>query len=66
MVHDQPPSPSALRPDMLRDLAERARRIADWISAPADRAALLDLARGCEDVIVRFGTEPTECAQPDR
>jgi hypothetical protein len=53
--------PSTPRPDeaaLLQDMAERARRMAWFVGRTADRDALLDLARACEEALVRLRAAP--------
>ena len=48
----------------LRDMAERARRVARLISRAADQLALLDVARRCEEAARRLEWPAMDASPP--
>ncbi|WP_270937617.1 hypothetical protein [Falsiroseomonas oryzae] len=58
---DFPPGPDDAAE--LRDMAQRARRVARLLGRPADRGALLSIAETCEDDARRMDRAP---AREDR
>ncbi len=47
---------------VVRDLATRARRVADFLIGPGDRTRLLDCAEGLEQEAARLEAEAMEAA----